>query len=237
MQQPDNPTYIYLHGFASSPQSAKARYLRDRFAALSLPLNVPDLNQGDFSHLTLTRQIQQVEAEFPPPPAPITLIGSSFGGLAAAWLGQLHPQVERLILLAPAFQFLRHWLPKLGEEQLQRWQAEVYLPVYHYGQMKTLPLNYKFIVDVSQYEERQLQRSVPTLILHGRDDEVIPILASRDFAADRPWVQLLELDSDHALSNVQAEIWEAICRFCHLPVEPAHPERATRPDLPRQAAI
>ncbi|MCS6812403.1 MAG: esterase, partial [Cyanobacteria bacterium] len=53
---------IYLHGFASSPNSTKARYLADCFAQAGLPLTVPDLNQGDFSHLTLTRQIQQVEA-------------------------------------------------------------------------------------------------------------------------------------------------------------------------------
>ena len=50
--------YIYLHGFASSPQSSKAIYLRDRFAEINLNLEVLDLNQGDFTHLTLTRQIQ-----------------------------------------------------------------------------------------------------------------------------------------------------------------------------------
>ncbi|HIK28695.1 MAG: alpha/beta fold hydrolase [Oscillatoriaceae bacterium SKW80] len=220
MQSSDEPTYIYLHGFASSPKSAKARYLGDRFAALGLSLKIPDLNQGDFSNLTLTRQIKQVAAEFPPPPSSITLIGSSFGGLTAAWLAQMYPQVQRLILLAPAFQFLQHWLPKLGEEQLQRWQVEVYLPVYHYGEMKKMPLNYRFIEDILEYAEQQLQRAVPTLILHGVDDEVIPIQASRDFAAERPWVKLLEIDSDHALGNVQAEIWEAICQFCQLPSNP-----------------
>ncbi len=51
-------TYIYLHGFASSPSSTKAQYLRARFASLQINLNIPDLNQGDFSHLTLTRQLQ-----------------------------------------------------------------------------------------------------------------------------------------------------------------------------------
>lgn len=213
-------TYIYLHGFASSPQSAKARYLSERFANLGISLKIPDLNQGDFSNLTLTRQIQQVAAEFPPPPSAITLIGSSFGGLTATWLAQMYSQVQRLILLAPAFQFLQHWLPKLGEEYLQRWQVEVYIPVYHYGEKKKLPLNYRFIEDLLNYAEQQLQREVPTLILHGVDDEVIPIQASRDFAAERPWVKLLELDSDHALGNVQAEIWDAICQFCQLPSNP-----------------
>ncbi len=74
-------TYIYLHGFASGPRSQKARDLGDQFARLNIPLTIPDLNQGDFTHLTLTRQIKQVEALFPPAPTPVTLIGSSFGGL------------------------------------------------------------------------------------------------------------------------------------------------------------
>ncbi|MFM7437244.1 MAG: YqiA/YcfP family alpha/beta fold hydrolase, partial [Snowella sp.] len=46
--------YIYLHGFASSPDSAKARFIRDRFVEKQISLSVPDLNQNNFSELTLT---------------------------------------------------------------------------------------------------------------------------------------------------------------------------------------
>lgn len=140
---------FYLHGFASSPQSAKAIYLRDRFAILNLDINSPDLNQGNFSQLTITRQIEQVEAEFPPLAVPVTLIGSSLGGLTAAWLGQRNSQVQRLILLAPAFQFLSHWLPQLGEEKLQQWQVEQYLIVHHYREKRSLPLSYEFVLDAA----------------------------------------------------------------------------------------
>lgn len=207
---------IYIHGFASSPQSTKVKYLQERFAELSINLKVPDLNQGGFPQLTISRQLTQVSAEFPPPPASVTLIGSSLGGLTAAWLAEKHPQVQRLVLLAPAFGFLSHWLPRLGEEQLKRWQTEQYLQVYHYGEQRFLPLSYDFLLDARQYQDEQLQRSVPTLILHGRDDDVIPIQSSRDYSADRPWVKLVELDSDHTLSNVLAQIWEAIQDFHQL---------------------
>lgn len=210
-------SYIYLHGFASSPLSAKALYVRDRFSSLNIPLSIPDLNQGDFSGLTLTRQIEQVAAEFTSDGMSVTLIGSSLGGLTSAWVAQKYPQVQRLVLLAPAFGFLSHWLPKLGEEQLQRWQTEQYLSVYHYGEKRSLPLNYQFVLDAAQYQDEQLQRPIPTLILHGREDEVIPISASREFATQRPWVELIELESDHALVNVLPEIWQAIQIFCHLP--------------------
>lgn len=189
-------------------------YLRDRFAALAVKLKIPDLNQGDFSHLTFTRQITQIEAELPSPPTPINLIGSSLGGLTAAWVGQKQLQVQRLVLLAPAFQFLSHWLLQLGIEKLQQWQTEQCLMVYHYGEKRSLPLSYEFIRDAAQYSEAQLLRPIPTLILHGRQDEVIPLQASRDYAKQRPWVHLVELDSDHSLGNVLPEIWQAIQVFC-----------------------
>lgn len=209
--------YFYLHGFASSPRSHKATDLRDRFTQWGIPIGVPDLNQGDFTHLTLTRQLQQVEASLPPADTPVTVIGSSFGGLTAAWLGQQHRQIQRLVLLAPAFGFLAHWLPRLGTAQVQQWRETGFLSVYHYGEEKFLPLSYEFVEDADRYSDSALQRPVPTLILHGKQDEVIPIAASREFSSDRSWVQLIELDSDHALANVGDQIWQAIQTFCQLP--------------------
>ncbi|QLE42044.1 esterase [Nostoc sp. C052] len=209
--------YIYLHGFASSPHSAKARNISDRFTQIHTKLKIPDLNAGDFSQLTITRQIAQVTAEFNNDSTPVTLIGSSLGGLTAAHLGQQNLQVQRLVLLAPAFGFLSHWLPKLGDEEVQRWLQEKYIMVYHYGEERLIPLSYDFVIDAAQYQEKLLQRPISTLILHGKNDEVIPIEASRDFARSRPWVQLIELDSDHALGNVMEEIWQAIHLFCQLP--------------------
>ncbi|MDZ8068337.1 MAG: YqiA/YcfP family alpha/beta fold hydrolase [Nostoc sp. DedQUE08] len=209
--------YIYLHGFASSPKSAKARDIGDRFTQIQTRLKIPDLNAGDFSQLTITRQLAQVATEFSNDSTPVTLIGSSLGGLTAAHLGQQNLQVQRLVLLAPAFGFLSHWLPKLGDEEVQRWQQEKYIMVYHYGEQRSLSLSYDFVTDAAQYQEKFLQRPISTLILHGKKDEVIPIEASRDFARSRPWVELVELDSDHALGNVIEEIWQAIRLFCQLP--------------------
>ncbi|MFN3679631.1 MAG: YqiA/YcfP family alpha/beta fold hydrolase [Thermosynechococcus sp.] len=197
--------YLYLHGFASSPRSAKAQYFRDRFEELGQPLLIPDLNQGDFFHLTLTRQIQQVAALLSPA-EPVTIIGSSFGGLTAAWLAEKHPQVVQLFLLAPAFEFASHWLPRLGDEY-PRWQETGVLEVYHYTEERLLPLSYDFAKDLLAYDDRQLQRPVPTLIFHGLQDEVIPIAASRRYCEGRPWVSRVELDSDHALKEVQPAIW------------------------------
>ena len=208
--------YIYLHAFASSPNSSKARYIKRRLAENKINLIIPDLNNNDFSHLTITRQVKQVTAYLDNLELPVTLIGSSLGGLTAAHVGEKYPIVQRLVLLAPAFGFLSYWLPKLGEEKIQRWKKEKYFMVYHHREEGELPLSYDFLTDATQYSEEILKRSIPTLILHGKNDEVIPVEASRDFAHQHPWVKLVELDSDHSLGDMIPQIWQEIHSFCQL---------------------
>lgn len=206
--------YIYLHGFASSPQSNKAQYLCDRAnKETGIKLNILDLNRGDFTNLTLTRQIQQTVAAFPTNDVPVTLIGSSFGGLTAVWVANKYPQVKSLVLLAPAFGFPPSWLSRLGEAQVKQWQESNYLSVYHYGEDRYLPLNYQFVIDANSYDESELNRDIPTLILHGKHDDVVPIEVSRNYASQHSQVKLIELDSDHGLNDVKDIIWQEIKTF------------------------
>ncbi len=210
--------YLYLHGFASGPQSHKGQALKRRFAALGISLTLLDLNQGDFTHLTLSRQIQQGLAWVGERSA-VTVIGSSFGGLTAAWLAQ-QPQsqgkIQKLVLLAPAFGFLEHWLPRLGPAALARWQQSGFLTVYHHGDQCQYPLAYGFVTDLHQYPDQGLTAPVPTLIVHGTEDEVIPVAASVAYHRDRPWVTLLTPNGDHSLGDQEAIIWQAIGDFLGL---------------------
>ncbi len=205
-------TYFYLHGFASSPYSIKAQHLYHQFAARHLELQLPDLNQEDFPNLTLTRQIHQVSSLLPS--SPVTIIGSSLGGLTAAWLGEKYPQVKKLVLLAPAFDFVPRWLDILGQEKIQQWQETGFMSVYHYGEKRSLPINYSFVRDTSKYKDQHLQRQIPTLILHGIKDETVSVECSRAYASQRPWVKLIELDSDHGLTDSLPRIWQEIAAFC-----------------------
>ena len=75
---------FYLHGFASSARSSKARFFGERLASLGLPLHLPDFNEPDFSTLTVTRMLDQVDDAIAALPAgPVTLIGSSLGAFVA----------------------------------------------------------------------------------------------------------------------------------------------------------
>ncbi len=205
--------YIYLHGFASGPQSYKGQWLRSRFQDHNIHLQLLDLNQGDFEHLTLTRQINQVTQTLQ---GPTTLIGSSLGGLVAVWVAQQSAEVEQLILLAPAFQFLNQWLARLGDDQLNQWQSTSWLSVYHYGWQTQQRLHYGFVTDAQQYPDKQLKKIIPTLILHGHQDDVIALNASLIYAQHRPWVTLLPLVTDHGMADAMEDIWLAIQEFCQL---------------------
>ena len=205
--------YIYLHGFASSPRSSKATYLCDRFAEMNLKLKVLDLNQGDFGSLTLTRQIAQTVAAFPDEATPVTLIGSSFGGLTSAWVAQQQLQVQNLVLLAPAFGFPQNWYSQLPPDRIEQWRKSGFLSIYHYGENKTIPLHYGFLQDADNYPVTGLRRSLPTLIIHGIRDEVVPIQVSRDYAQQHSQVELIELDSDHGLNDVRSKIWQETKNF------------------------
>ena len=79
MTSPD-PRLIYLHGLASSPRSAKARFLAGRAQAAGLTLQCPDLNTGGFRRLTVTRMLEQTRALIRAQPGAVALVGSSLGG-------------------------------------------------------------------------------------------------------------------------------------------------------------
>ncbi len=213
--------YLYLHGLGSSPNSAKAKYFKARLRSQGIELERLDFNLDstgafDFAGLSLTRNLERVAEAVAHSPAPVTLIGSSLGGLTAAWAAEQCRQVERLVLLAPAFDFLTAWLPSLGEATVQQWQASGELEYFHYGQGKPQILRHSFVTDLKTYDEGALKRSRPTLILHGISDETVPISASRQYSATRDWVQLIELDSDHGLGNSVSRIWREIQGFCEL---------------------
>jgi uncharacterized protein len=201
--------FLYLHGFASGANSRKAQFFQDRFAQQGQELLVPDFNEGGFSNFTITRQLQQAASYFVPD-QPVTLIGSSLGGWAALLLAQQYPQIEQLILLAPALGFPQPWLSSIGDDNLRYWQEEGSWPIYHYIERREVPLAYNFVLDAQQYTAQQFTRKLPTQIFHGIQDEVVPIALSRHYATHRPEVQLHELDSDHGLGNVLPLIWSKI---------------------------
>jgi uncharacterized protein len=205
--------YFYLHGFASGPGTAKGQYYRTRFAEHKISLILPDLNDGDFEHLTLTRQRTAIHRALGDSPEPVALLGSSLGGLLAVLTAIEDKRVQKLVLLAPAFHFFSRWSARVSPDFLQAWEAERYTQVFHHGYRKICRLHYDILVDATQHDEELLVRPVPTLIFHGIKDDVVPYELSEKFSATRPWVELVLMDSDHQLTDVLEALWQKTASF------------------------
>jgi len=196
--------FVYLHGFASSPGSRKARFFEERFRELGIGLEIPDLAEGDFRNLTLTAQLKLVERLCGH--EPVSLIGSSMGGYLAALYAARHPEAERVVLLAPAFSFASRWPETLGEQAMQEWKRTNTLRVFHYSEGRETELGYQLIEDAARYEAYP-NVTQPTLIFQGRSDTIVPPEYAEQFAVRHPNASMRLLDSDHDLVNVLDEMW------------------------------
>jgi len=202
--------FVYLHGFASGPGSKKAGFFRSRFAELGIGLEVPDLAGGDFRGLTITGQLRVIERLSRG--EPVTLIGSSMGGYLAALYAARHAEVQRIVLMAPAFCFLKRWTATLGPAALEKWRASGTFEVFHYGEGRPVPLGYQLIEDAGQYEDYP-DASQPVLIFHGKNDSAVPVEYSEEFAKKHAQAKLQVLNSDHELLNVLDDMWMETSAF------------------------
>jgi pimeloyl-ACP methyl ester carboxylesterase len=187
---------VYLHGFASGPQSRKAQAFREALEGSGINLEIPVLDESDFEHLTLSGQLQVIERALNG--APCRLIGSSMGGYLAALYAAAHPEVDRLVLLAPAFGFQARWREIHGDEAIEHWRQTGWLPVYHYGTKEVRRVEFRLYEDAGRFPSYP-DFHQPAWIFHGVNDTVVPIGFSRTFAAEHPNARLTELPSDHEL--------------------------------------
>lgn len=207
---------VYLHGFASGPSSSKAQYFAKKFGERGVRFDIPQLDGGDFRSLTVSGQLALVDRAVGGKAA--TLIGSSLGGYLAALYAARHAEIERVVLMAPAFEFGRRFRERYAPD-LERWKREGSIPIFHYGHGEERALSYKIVEDAAQYEDEP-EVSQPMLILHGRQDSVVPAGLSEAYAARHPNVWLHLYDSGHELTDVLDAMWAEVQDFLPFPREP-----------------
>jgi pimeloyl-ACP methyl ester carboxylesterase len=213
---------FYLHGFASSPDSGKATYLRDRLAPLGLTLHAPDFNLPDFSTLTVTRMLDQLRGAMGALPAgPVGLIGSSLGGFVALHAAarqsgaSAHP-IARLVLLAPAVDFASGRDGWLTSAELEDWRRTDRRDVFHYVYGRPVPMHYALYEDGHRYDAFEARFDTPTLVFQGTRDSVVDPQRVSAWAAARPNVTLRMVDDDHQFQAQLDAIWPETARFLEL---------------------
>lgn len=178
-----------------------------------MELEIPELVEGDFEDLTITGQLGVIERLAGG--ESVSLIGSSMGGYLAALYASRHPEVERLVLLAPAFHFPQRWPDELGAEKATEWQRTGRLEVFHYAEGRPRHVGWQLIEDGRRYPAEP-SFAQPALIFHGLADTVVPPAYSEAFAARHPNVQLHLVASDHQLTDTTQFIWDRMKVFLKL---------------------
>ncbi len=114
----------------------------------------------------------------------IYLIGHSLGGVIATYLATKYKEVKKLILAAPAFQYLDSEEGKVHIKNSIKLAPQLF-KTYGGGEMvsRFLKLNIKsakqFTELITQYYEYPKKIKCPLLLLHGNRDDVVPISSSQ----------------------------------------------------------
>ena len=208
---------FYLHGFASSPGSTKVGYFRERFREHGIELQCPDLNEPDFTTLTLTRMLDQLGAALADGSGPATLIGSSLGGTRAVLAAAACPaRVDRLVLLAPAVMFAKPGHHLLPPERIEEWRRRGALPFFHYAYGEERDLNFAFYEDSLRHDAFNARFAQPAIVFQGLRDASVDHRTVEAFAKTRPNVTLSLVDDDHQLIASLPRMWTDVRAFLAL---------------------
>jgi predicted esterase YcpF (UPF0227 family) len=193
-------TLVYLHGFRSSPASAKARALVDAVAALPEPLrpclHVPAL------HYAPLRAIAEVQSlvDAAPRDGPLTFIGSSLGGYYATWLAEHYK--ARAALVNPAVHPYTELAAWRGM-QTNLYTGETFeVTAAHFDELRALRVD--ALADPARY-----------FLLQQSGDELLDWrIATARYAG--AW-QLVEGGGDHAFTTFAAHLPEVLRFACERP--------------------
>lgn len=219
---------FYLHGFASTPTSAKAAFFAERLRPHGLKLRCPDFNAPDFATITATRMLNQLDAELAAlPPGPVALIGSSLGGFVAYHAAVRHAAkrgcarttvrpIDRIVLLAPALEFGRTPFGGLSAEELRRWRETDSHEFFHHGENRPRAVRYALYEDAFCYDSAACVLDTPALVFQGRRDNIVDAAMVERFASSRPSMSVRMLDDDHQLGASLELMWRETAAFLGL---------------------
>lgn len=192
---------LYLHGFASSPESGKAQKFAAECAAHGIGFTCPDLNEPSFETLTVTRMLEEARTVIASVPGPLAIVGSSLGGFVAAHAAahDTTGKVAELYLMAPAFDFGGNRLRQLGEHGIEQWRAEGSLEFFHYAHNQPRRVWFRLYEDAAQYDAFALRLSVPVHIFMGRQDDTVAPESVAAWSEGRRNVEVTWYDDGHQL--------------------------------------
>ena len=187
---------LYLHGFRSSPQAAKARLMAARVAAghPGVPWWCPQLPPSPRAAAAL---IERGTADWPA--ERMAVVGSSLGGFYATWLAGRRGC--KSVVLNPAVEPARDLAAHIGEQTAWHDPAERFF------------FRPEYVQELRELDLRGQPPAGAELAIIAQGDEV---LDWREMVARYPQAQLRLLEGgDHALSDFELHL-DAIVDFLEL---------------------
>lgn len=208
-----NTKLIYLHGYASGPKSKKGLFFQEKIRShFKEELFLADLNQPSFEYLSMQAQLDYISEYIATTDS--LLIASSLGAYIASLLAESFPErVKALILLAPAYDFVKRREVELGEAFLKNWEKEGFVGVEHHYYGEKRKLHYQIMTESKKFEKSAYKFQQNTLVFHGLKDELVPHQISQKYLGEKSNCQLFYVEDNHSLIDSLPFIWEKSKHF------------------------
>jgi len=205
---PDAPAVVLVHGLGSSKDSTTNQMLETVLLEKGISVFRFDMfghgeSDGDFADLTHTKVVEDTIAaltyvkfrEY----SRIGLVGSSFGGFASVRAAARSDIPQFLALKSPVVTDISRIFGILFGDMMAEWENKGYIE-YISPQGDQKRLNYTFYQDAIRYKGYEFAREIeiPTFIVHGDGDEIVPFDQSTGLAEALPNANLAAIpDADH----------------------------------------
>ena len=206
------PAWLYLHGFASSPASTKARAFEAWGKARDVAIDALDLRVPSFENLRFSAMKARVRAAIDASAAP--------GPTSSA---------RAVLAMAPAFRLADRWKSQMTTEAWEAWRRDGFLAVDDHATKQKARVDFGFVEELERLDVGFPDVRVPVLIVHGRADEVVDIDRSRAFARRKRHVRLVEVDDGHELGASIPRILAEAEAFLRPFLGPFESDRNTTP--------
>ena len=182
---------LFVNGFLSKRWGTKSRAVADLCQSRAWGFCCFDFrgngdSEGKFTDYTLLHWLEDVDSVVTSlrQGPPIIVVGSSLGGWLTWIIAQQYYEIQRVLLLAPAFNMMGKRARDIPPSRRNEWQTTGFLPWDDDPPHKDFPLSWKWVEESESLWQRSFTgvRRIPTRILHGLQDTVIPPQGSWEFS-------------------------------------------------------
>ena len=185
---------LFAHGLEGSPNGSKPTWMKE---SLGWEIICPEMSNNGWTIADQTEVIAEAITENEDVDI---IMGSSYGGLAIANASERFAERNlRLVLLAPAFGLAENFRSVAGEQGLIEWENTGSRQYFHHGFGHEVEFGWDFITSADEMSWPTLHH--PTIILHGQQDDIVPIESSRKVSESNESVELIEVEDGHRLAD------------------------------------